>query len=246
MKIVLLGTGGYHPSQCRHTPCMLLPEVGVMLDAGSAMFRVAPYLATDEVDLFLSHGHLDHVMGLTFLFDVFYQRPLRRMTVHGPQALLQGLEDHLFSPVLFPKRPDFEFRALAKEVALPGGGRLRHFPVQHPGHCLGYRLDWPGHSLGYVTDTTASAQAAYAEQIRGVDLLLHECYFPDGQEELAAAVGHSCTTPVAELARRARVGRLVLIHVNPLATGEDPIGIATAQAIFPRTELGRDLMELDF
>ena len=39
MKIVLLGTTGYHPSERRHTPCMLIAESGVMLDAGTAMFR---------------------------------------------------------------------------------------------------------------------------------------------------------------------------------------------------------------
>jgi ribonuclease BN (tRNA processing enzyme) len=100
--------------------------------------------------------------------------------------------------------------------------------------------------LAYVTDTTADAQADYVDRIRGVDLLLHECYFPDGAEERARQTGHSCTSPVARVAQQAGVGRLVLVHINPQATGDDAVGIDKARAIFPRTEVGRDLLELDF
>ena len=35
------------------------------------------------------------------------------------------------------------------------------------------------------TDTTATADADYIEKIRGVDLLIHECYFSDDWEEHA-------------------------------------------------------------
>jgi len=135
---------------------------------------------------------------------------------------------------------------LAQSVALAGGGRLVHFPVVHQGQTIGYRLDWPGHSLAYVTDTTASLDAAYVERIRGVNLLVHECYFPDGREDRARLTGHSCTTPVAQVAKAAGVGRLVLVHVNPLAVADDPVGLAVARAVFPNTELGEDGMEIAF
>lgn len=65
MKLVLLGTTGYHPNRRRHTACMFLPEVGVVLDAGTGMFRVRDHLATSHLDIFLTHAHLDHVVGLT-------------------------------------------------------------------------------------------------------------------------------------------------------------------------------------
>ena len=34
MRIVFLGTGGYYTNDRRHTPGILLPDVGVLLDAG--------------------------------------------------------------------------------------------------------------------------------------------------------------------------------------------------------------------
>ncbi len=246
MKLILLGTTGYHPNDRRHTPCLLLPECGVMLDAGTATYRAGDYLATPELDIFLTHAHLDHVVGLTYLFSVMQVHPLRRITLHALPEKLAVVEEHLFSDALFPVRPPFKFRPLEESFALSGGGRLTHFPLEHQGGSIGYRLDWLGRSMAYVTDTTADVKAAYVAKIRGVDLLVHECYFADDQADWARKVGHSHTTPVAQVAERAGVKRLVLVHLNPLSTADDPVGLDVARAIFPNTILGEDRMELEF
>lgn len=246
MRLVFLGTTGYHPSETRHTLCLMLPECGLMLDAGTSLFRAVDYLETPALDIFLTHAHLDHIIGLTYLFDLLYLKPLERITVHAEADKLRAIDEHLFFPAIFPKKPPFEGRALAADVPLPQGGRLHWFPLTHPGGVVGYRLDWPGHSMAYVTDTTATVDVRYLDEIRGVDLLVHECYFADGMEEWADVTGHSCTTPVAQVARAADVGRLVLVHLNPLAAEPDPIGIERARSIFPRTELASDRMEIEF
>lgn len=225
---------------------MVVPEHGVVLDAGTSMFRLGRFLQTSELDIFLTHAHLDHVIGLTYLLSLIHEHKLERVTVHADPRKLAAIEEHLFAESLFPVRPDFEARPLAREVKLPGGGRLVHFPLKHQGGSIGFRLDWPGRSMAYVTDTTASPAAGYVERIRGVDLLVHECYFPDAQAEWAVKTGHSHTTPVAELARAAGVGRLVLVHLNPASTADDPVGLDVARAIFPATQLGEDLMEIEF
>lgn len=246
MKLVLLGTAGYHPNDRRQTACIILPELGILLDAGTGMYRVIDYLATPHLDIFLTHAHLDHIMGLTFLLDIMFARPLDRVTVHAQPDKLHAIRTHLFAEPLFPVLPSCEFRPLEACVPLAGGGRLTHFPLTHPGGCIGFRMDWPDRSLAYVTDTTARSDAPYIEHIRGVDLLIHECNFPDGMTDLAELTGHSCTSEVAQVARNANVKRMVLVHFNPLATDADPIGLATAQKIFPATQLGEDRMELEF
>lgn len=246
MRLVLLGTTGYHPNEIRHTACLMLPEVGVVLDAGTAFFRVRDWLATDELDIFLSHVHLDHVFGLSFLFDVLYQRQMRRVTVHAEAAKLAAIEQHFLNELLFPVKLRCDYRPLGGPVALPSGGTLTHFPIDHPGGAVGFRLDWPGRSMAYITDTTADPGAAYIEQIRGVDLLVHECYFADELREQALLTGHSHTTPVAEVARAAGVDRLVMVHLNPMINEVDPIGLDVARAIFPETTLGTDKMVFEF
>ena len=245
MKLILLGTTGYHPNDRRHTACMMLPELGVVLDAGTAMYRVRDHLATDELDIFLTHAHLDHVVGLTYLFDIIHEKNVRRVSVHATADKLSAIEKHLFAKTIFPATPPCEFRPLAATVDLPSGCTLTHFPLAHPGGAVGYRIDCPGSSLAYVTDTTASASEPYVEQIQGADVLIHECYFPDSMQDLAKKTGHSWTTAVAEVARAANVGRLVLVHINPLFESDDVLEVDRARSIFPRTEIGHDGMQLE-
>ena len=100
MKLVILGTVGYHPNDHRHTACLMIPELGVVFDAGTAAYRIRDYLTTDTLDIFLSHAHLDHVVGLTFLLDVLNGREMKHVAVHGEKEKLDAVEQHLFSRVL--------------------------------------------------------------------------------------------------------------------------------------------------
>lgn len=246
MKLVLLGTGGYFPTSRRNTACMMLPEFGIVLDAGSGMCHIDKHLATDRLDIFLSHAHLDHIAGLTYLISLASRAVQARTTVHGNEAKLAAVRDHLFDEVIFPVPPRFNFAPLTGPCDLPEGGKLEYFPLKHPGGSLGFRLDWPGHSMAYVTDTTAVANADYIDSIRGVDLLLHEAFFAEDKGTLAANIGHSCLPAVVELAAAAQVRRLVLVHIDPQIESDSAFDLSAARRVFASCELGTDGMELHF
>lgn len=246
MKLVLLGTGGYFPTSRRHTACLMLPEIGVVLDAGSGMCRINRHLETDHLDIFLSHSHLDHISGLTYLVNLLPANVLAHTTVHGDAVKLAAIREHLFAEPIFPVTPPFRFEPLEDSCALPAGGRLTPFPLVHPGGSLGFRLDWPGHSLAYVTDTTANTSAAYLEHLRGVDLLVHEAYFAKDTGDIPARTGHSSLDRVSEIAAAANVRRLVICHIDPNITNDSAFDLAAARRALPNTEIGVDEMELEF
>lgn len=244
MRVVLLGTGGYHPNDLRETACVMLPEAGAIFDAGTSFYRVATQLRTNEVDIFLTHAHLDHVVGLTFFLVPLYTGQVKQARVHANLKTLDAVQNIIFNETVFPVKPPYIYRELQPETRLADGGIVTHVPQTHPGGSVGYRIDWPDRSLAYITDTYCDGSSL--EFIRGVDVLLHECNFTDAQDEWAVTTGHSTPTPVAKMAREAGVGRLVLIHMDPSQPVIDPLGVDQIRRIFPRTEIGQDLMEIEF
>lgn len=224
MKVHCLGTTGYHPSPTRHTACYYIPDSSLVLDAGTGMHALTEILRADpreSIDIFLSHAHLDHIVGLTFLLDTFAVTSLKRVRVLGASEKLDAVKTHLFSPHLFPLLPkEIQFQSLEeipKPVRLDCGTELDWFPLEHPGGSLGLLLRKNGKSLAYVTDTVARPDARYLNRIAGVDLLLHECYFTDAYHALAEKTGHSWLGAVAEVVCKVGVRRTALIHLNPLA-----------------------------
>lgn len=234
MKIEFLGTGGYHPDAHRHTTCVLLPDRGLCFDAGSAFFRAPDRLAAHgvtELDLVLTHAHLDHVVGLTFPLAHIERGTLTAIRVHGRRDKLDAVRTHLFADALFPVMPSVMTWHPLPDAAVGtlsvAGGTLHFREQTHPGGSLGLRFEADGRRFAFCTDT--APEDATADFAADADLLAHECNFPDGWEALAARTGHSTLSPTLDLARRAGAKRTVLMHVSPdAADPADPVGLTHA------------------
>jgi ribonuclease BN (tRNA processing enzyme) len=246
VKLHFLGTTGYHANNERQTACLMLPEIGVILDAGTGIFRARDLIETDALDIFLTHAHLDHCIGLTFLFDVLCEKDVQRVTVHLADDKVSAIRDHLFHPLLFPVQPEFELKLFGgNPIKLRDGSKLKTIELEHPGGCHGFRIDWANHSMAYITDTVASPTAPYVDALRGVNTLVHECYFPDGWQDKAELTGHSCLTPVAQAARKAGVDRLFLVHLNPLDEALEQFDLSKVKHIFADVQFARDHQVID-
>lgn len=225
MKLHFLGTAGYHPNDQRQTSCMFIPEVALMFDAGTGLYRAMPLIVKGELDVLISHAHLDHVNGLTFFLDIVALTQLKKIRVYGESAKLDAIKEHLFAELLFPILPPIEWLPLEEHdpKKLVGGGKLSWIHLEHPGGSVGYRIDWPKLSVAYITDTTSLPDSPYWKMVHGVDWLIHECNFTDSQQEFARLTGHSWSSAVLEHASKANVKRLILTHISPTYTGRDPL-----------------------
>lgn len=260
MKLVILGSGGFLPVDKAQTACYFLPETGVMLDAGSGLYRLPAYLQSRELDIYLSHAHADHTSGLDYLFASYFSHELNESGELLNEVNVERFEKsgnlslpktriHARQAVLNVVQPRYElynysWKPLRGFEPLPGDGQLRHFDLENG--TTGFRLDWPEHSLAYITDTIARKGSDYIQKISGVDLLLHDCYTADHNSPLAEKIGHSSLSAVLETAAAAKVNKLVLIHHSPVASLEFTHELENSKQIFPNVEIGYDLMTVDF
>ena len=253
MKIEFLGTAGYHPNAQRHTSCSYISEIegasgcGILLDAGTGLFRLIGRPLPRTLHILLSHAHLDHVSGLTYLLNVLWGRDTKVM-VYGDARTLDVVKTALFDSPLFPLPLDHP--TVTVEPGTPFevcGAHVSTFLLTHPGGSLAYRLDWPDKSLAYVTDTAGDGR--YIDFVRGVDLLVHERNFSDSLHEIAAVSGHCTSEQVLRVVQEAGVKNIALTHFNPL-TETEPLDedslLASLVEYCPDAVSARDGLSVEF
>lgn len=242
MKIKFLGTSGYMPTEHRHTNCIILPEEGIVLDAGTAFFRVKNNLQTKKLNILLSHYHPDHIHGLTFMLGLFYDFRKLNVNIYGPEGI-KDLEKRLGFPIKFKDHPfNINLKKIEKKFILDDIIVKTKF-FSHLGVSVGYRLEECDKVLCYITDLIASDDEV--SFVKNADLLIHECYFGKSQKEFAKKTYHSYTMQVARIAKKADVKRLALHHLNPLIEEPELLSyVDECKEIFQNTILPFDNQEV--
>lgn len=234
MRFIFLGTGGSVATPERQTTALYLPDCGILLDAGTNVFRLRELHGDGPLTVLMSHYHIDHSVGLYFLAAaLFHGRSEPEITAYGPEWDDRFLATAGEGSALFPIPLPFPLRRAPEQFRV-GDVEVTTCPVTHSAPVLAYRLKFPdGRTLAYVTDTTAPGN--YVDFIRGVDVLVHECSFPASAIGWAEMTGHSEAGAVGRLAAEAGVGELYLTHIGPLADG--PSLLSEVRAYFPRAVL---------
>ena len=81
MRVIFLGTNGWYDTDTGNTICVLIrtKDYEIILDAGNGLYKIDQYIPERNkkpVYLFLSHFHLDHIVGLHTLMKFNFSQGL--------------------------------------------------------------------------------------------------------------------------------------------------------------------------
>lgn len=224
MKLTILGCSGGIGGG-RHTTCFKVDD-DILIDAGTGITTLSldALLAIDHV--FITHSHLDHVLGLPLLLDAVGEKRATPLVVHALPEVLDILAADLFNWRLWPdfrEIPSAEAPWVVFEPLPPGarvtlGGRsFSPLPVAHAVPACGIWIATPAGSLAFSGDTTRSADfVAALNAIPDLRHLIIETSFENALVEIAQASRHhwpdSLAAELSELTVRPTVW---ITHLKP-------------------------------
>jgi phosphoribosyl 1,2-cyclic phosphodiesterase len=226
-----------------HTSCVAVSAEGVdvpslVLDAGTGLRALSTRLGgrAYEGAILLSHLHWDHMQGLPFF--AAGDRDDSRVDLYLPSQDGKSGRDLLaqsLSPPAFPIPPEglkghWVFHALSGGSQVIEGFAVTAVDVEHKGgRTFGYRVEDGHGAVAYVPDHAPAAgrSAELMEMLSGVDVLLHDAQFLEGERPLAVDYGHATVEDAAALAVECGAGTLVLFHHSPARTDGDLDRIAS-------------------
>jgi ribonuclease BN (tRNA processing enzyme) len=188
-----------------------------------------------RLDVLLTHFHLDHVCGLSYLPAL----PLAAR-VWAPGRWLYGSpSEELLGPLRRAPISAFEAAALGQVGELTEGiQQIGAFSVTaraqlgHWAPTAGLRID---DDVALITDTAYDAGGV--SLARGVRHLLHEAWSSSAAPR--SADGDATGRDAGRIAAGAEAGQLTLIHLNPQLADHSAV-LEDARAIVPAAQLGTD------
>ena len=178
----------------------------LVFDLGSG----APYLAQSllrrqvkDADIFLSHAHFDHVMGLPFFWPFYRDYFSARIWagaldgIASTKALVAGLMQTPFLPItpaVFSAGIEYRDITAGDVLDIGDGIKITTTALNHPGGCTGYRVDFAGKSICYVSDTEhvpGIPDRGILKLIDRADIVIYDATYTDDEYLPCQGYGHS-------------------------------------------------------
>lgn len=277
IRVTLIGTGTPVPSVTQFGPATLVEAGGRVLlfdcgrGCGIRLGEVRPGLMAKVTDLFLTHLHSDHVVGIPDLWlNGWLQNRAAGIRVAGPagtMALMAGLraaytwDIELRSKIEKVPATTAGLDGAVTDIPAAGGVvydddgvRITAFPVDHgkARPSFGYRIDHAGHSVVISGDTRYSAELV--RQAMGSDLLVHELIAPGvirylektfTPGQVADVVGnHTTVEDAARIFSAARPRLALYTHFVRTPDSDRQVEDATRRGYSGAFALGEDLMSV--
>ena len=216
-KITFLGTASAVPGKDHQNTHFIVEteERRILIDCvGNPIVRLeqADVDPLSITDLILTHFHPDHVSGMPLLLmDWWLLGRIKPIEIYGLHDVIDRAEQMMilydwmdwlnFYPVNFHRLPNDEQMVLIDDQQL----KVWASPVCHMIPGIGIKFKLPEAVLVYSSDTgPCDAVVLLAYQ---ADILIHEA--------TGSGNGHSSPEQAGQIAERAEVKRLFLIHYPP-------------------------------
>jgi phosphoribosyl 1,2-cyclic phosphodiesterase len=202
----------------------------LIFDGGTGLRALGEHLKLEEpleADVFLSHTHLDHVIGIPFFRSLFTKGNKFRLWAGNlaPERDLKDVLKGMMAAPLFPVPVEIfaaettfhDFRAGETLEPCPGVV-LKTAALNHPNGATGYRIEFDGRSICYITDTEHTGDGPdpqIVKLIAGADIFIYDSTYTDEEYPRFRGWGHSTWQEGIRLADAAKVGRLVIFHHDP-------------------------------
>ena len=212
-----------------------------------------------DTDIFLSHCHLDHLIGLPFFAPLHKEGICIRIWASNlkpatdAEDAVRRMMSHPFFPIeIDVLKSEVEFRDFrAGDTFNPRPGiTMRTAPLNHPGGATGYRVDHAGRSVAYITDTAFGnglVDQTMLSLAKDASLIIIDSTYTDQELPSHVGWGHSSWQQCIRLANAAGAERLCLFHHDPGHDDATMDEIAKAAcAVRPGTIVAREglLIEL--
>ena len=198
----------------------------IIFDAGTGIRKLGDSLSLDEnmdFHIFISHYHLDHIMGLPYFKPI--HKAGNKINIYGhPDKLgLKKILTNVISPPYFPINmnnfvSEIEFMDTYgdQKIQISENVEVKTISNIHTDDGLYYKVCSQGKSISYITDVEVKAfeeEQALIEFIENSDLVIFDAaYTEEEYKNGKEGWGHSTWQMAVEIAKKACVKKLVLFH----------------------------------
>jgi len=187
--------------------------------------------------LFFTHTHWDHIQGFPF-FIPFYM-PKNSFDIYGETKVVPGKnkknetwtikdvlsmqQNFMYFPVALEDTPSkLTYHELKSENVIRAGGvEIQCKRLRHPNDSLGFRFNFKNKSFVYCTDIEHSEEMTkeLVKFAANADIMAYDCqYTPEEYTSSKIGWGHSTYEAAAEVAKKAHIKQVHMIHHDPLHT----------------------------